>query len=805
MSVPSPCTRSRELGAVWTTEVLSCSIAAMETAHESVKTTPPAGADLSAASIPDAPRAPGEDGTAFTNALARIVLRVLLALVRVLYRTRVEGLENIPRTGGALLAPNHVALVDGLVLIAVLPRRVRFLVDEAWNQKLWLRPFYRALDVIPVSSTGGPRVVLRALREAGAHLDRGEIVCIFPEGQLTRTGQMQPFRRGMERIARGRSAPIVPIHLDGLEASLFAEVRKEPIRDVRWRIPLRIAVTIGAPMDSGTSAAAVRARVVDLGERAWRCRRRPLPHRAFATSARLQPLRFAVGDRVRGDLSRVRLFAAAIALARERRGAWRDDGVACTLLPCSAAAAVAQIAAALAGRACVPLNWTAGPAAMASAAKQVGARTVLTSRVFLEKARIELPPQLEPVFLEDVGARMSAVERALALALALFSPVRLVERMCGAARAPQHGDVLTILFSSGSTGEPKGVPLTHDNLASNVIGAREVLHAGHGDRLLWLLPPFHAFGTLSAWFGLVHGVGLCAEPSPIDVAAIGRTAEERKVTLLLATPTFLAMYAKRVAPEQFGALRLVMTGAERLPPRLADAFEERFGIRPIEGYGATECSPVVAASTLAVRRPGVYQPGSKRGSVGQPLPGIAVKTVDPDTGEPTEIGAPGMLLVRGASVFNGYLGRPDLSAEVLKGGWYTTGDIAIVDGDGFVRITDRLARFSKIGGEMVPHGRVEEALHLAAGVDVPTFVVTSLEDEKKGERLAVIHTFDVARIGEVLAGASAAGLPNLFLPRADAFVRVESLPLLGTGKLDIRKARELARAALTADAANGAS
>lgn len=742
----------------------------------------------------------GRDGNPFLTWAARVVLRVLLGLVRVVYRVRIEGLEHVPRTGGALLAPNHVALVDGLVLLAVLPRRIRFLVDEGWNKKPWLRPFYRALDVIPVSSTGGPRVVLRALREAGAHLERGELVCIFPEGQLTRTGQMQPFRRGIERIARGRNAPIVPIHLDGLEGSLFAETRKEPIRDVRWRIPLPIAVTIGAPLAPDAGKALIRAAVVALGERAWRARTRPLPHRAFVTSARLAPWRLAVSDAVRGDLSRIRLLAGAIALARERRTAWRAEGVACTLLPCSVAAAVTQLAAALAGSPSVPLNWTAGPAAVGSAARQAGAKSVLTSRAFLEKARIELPPGLEVVYLEDVAARISGTRRFAALALACAAPVRWIEAACGAPRAPRRGDVLTILFSSGSTGEPKGVPLTHDNLASNVIGAREVLHADHGDRLVWLLPPFHAFGSLSAWFGMVHGVGLLAQPSPLDADAIGRTAEAKRATLLLATPTFLSLYLKRVAPEQFGALRLVMTGAERLPERLAQAFEERFGLRPIEGYGTTECSPVIAASTLAVRRAGVYQPGSRRGSVGQPLPGIAVRAVDPDTGAPIPHGQPGMLLVRGANVFDGYLGRPDLTAEVLKDGWYTTGDVAVVDEDGFVRITDRLARFSKIGGEMVPHGRVEEALHAAAGVDAPTFVVTALADEKKGERLAVVHTADPARIAEILAKAAAAGLPNLFLPRADAFVKVDSLPVLGTGKTDLRRAREIAREALTVSA-----
>jgi len=754
--------------------------------------------DLEPAVEFDAASMPAEPGNTkrtsrAADLLARIVLRVLLAATRILYRVRVEGLENFPSAGGVLVAPNHVALVDGLVLLAVLPRPLRFLVDQAWNEKGWLAPFYRALNVIPVSSTGGPRVVLRALRDAGTHLASGESVCIFPEGQLTRTGQMQPFRRGVERIARGRGAPIVPLHLDGLEGSLFAGARKEAMRDVRWSIPFKVTVTIGKPMPDSASAAEIRSAVQELGESAWRARNRPVLHRAFVRSARLMPWRFAVGDAVRGDLSRIRVLAGAIALARQRRTAWASEGIACVLLPCSVAATVAQLAAALSARPCVPLNWTVGSAAMASAARQCGARSVLTSRAFLEKAQIELPPGLTPVFLEDVAPRIGALQRIGALLAAFVMPAPMLERWCGAARAVRREDVVTILFSSGSTGEPKGVPLTHDNVASNVIGAREVLHADDSDRLLWLLPPFHAFGTFSAWFGLVHGVGLLAQPSPLDVAAIGRTAEERRATLLLATPTFLALYLKRVAPEQFGSLRLVMTGAEKLSERLASAFEERFGLRPIEGYGATECAPVVAASTLPVRRRGIFQPGSRKGSVGQPLPGIAVRTIDPETGARVPHGSPGMLLVRGANVFAGYLGRPDLTAEVLKDGWYVTGDVAIVDTDGFVRITDRLARFSKIGGEMVPHGRIEQALQEAAGVDAPSFAVTAIADEKKGEKLAVLYTLEPARLLELIEKLAAAGLPNLFIPRADSFVKVDALPVLGTGKIDLRKVKELAQ------------
>ena len=230
---------------------------------------------------------------------------------------------------------------------------------------------------------------------------------------------------------------------------------------------------------------------------------------------------------------------------------------------------------------------------------------------------------------------------------------------------------------------------------------------------------------------------------------------------------------------------------------MAKAFEDQFGIRPFEGYGTTECAPVVAVNTRDFRAPGFYQPGSRQGTVGQPLPGVAVKVVDPDDlDRELETGEPGMLLVSGPNVMQGYLGRDDLTSEVIREGSYVTGDIAMVDDDGFVRITDRLSRFSKIGGEMVPHGRVEQALQEAAGIEYQGFAVTSVPDEKKGERLAVLHVVEPDDIPDLLKKVKESGLPNLFIPRAEAFIKVDALPMLGTGKLDLRALKEIANEAL---------
>jgi len=313
------------------------------------------------------------------------------------------------------------------------------------------------------------------------------------------------------------------------------------------------------------------------------------------------------------------------------------------------------------------------------------------------------------------------------------------------------------------------------------------------DRLLGILPFFHSFGYMATlWLAVNHGMGVVYHPSPLDAVPIGTLTKRYRVTFLVATPTFLQLYLRRCTPEQFGSLRAVLTGAEKLPERLALAFEDKFGIRPLEGYGVTEAAPVIAVNVPGFRAPGFNQSGARRGHVGHPLPGVVVRVVDPDTWEPRPIGTAGMLLVKGPNVMRGYLGRDDLTANATRDGWYITGDIGIIDEDGFIQITDRLSRFSKIGGEMVPHGRVEQALQEAAGADLQVFAVTGVPDERKGERLAVLHTVDEASLPAIVEKIATGGLPNLFVPRRDQFIKVDKLPVLGTGKLDLREVKRVA-------------
>lgn len=739
--------------------------------------------------------------------LQLLLLRAFLAIVtHTLYRVRVVGRERIPATGAVLLTPNHVSFVDALFLLRTVGRPIRFLVDASYFHHPFLHPFMEALGCLPVSAGGGPRQILRALRDAGEHLDRGEVVCIFPEGQLTRTGLLLPFRRGMARIVKGRDAVVLPVHLDRVWGSIFSREGGRYLFKRPKRIPYPITVAFGHPLPADTPVGDVRRAVQDLGVEAWMERK---PDRESLGRVALRALRrrgaeLAMADATRPFVSGTDALVGAIAIARALRRDWAGQERVGVLLPPSVGGALVNVAAAVAGRTVVNLNYTAGAGGMASAARQAGLTTVVTSRAFLERGKIEPPPGVRLIPLEDLRTKIGAVAKASAWVLARCAPKAWIERSCGMERRPGMDDVATVIFSSGSTGEPKGVLLSHFNIDSNVEALAQAFRVEPTDRFLGILPLFHSFGTLTLWFSIAQSVPVVFHPSPLDAPAIGDLVERHHVTLLLATPTFLQLYMRRCTPGQFGSVRVVITGAEKLQPALADAFEDAFGVRPLEGYGATECAPVIAVSVPDFRAPGFFQPGSRRGSVGQPLPGVSVRVVHPDTGERLAIGERGMLLVRGPNVMRGYLGRDDLTQSALRDGWYVTGDIAFVDDDGFLHITDRLARFSKIGGEMVPHGRVEEALHAALGDAAPpgvqVFAVTGVPDERKGERLAVVHTLTDAQVDAALARLPAQGLPNLYLPRRQDFVRTAALPVLGTGKLDLRAVKKLAQDALGAPA-----
>jgi acyl-[acyl-carrier-protein]-phospholipid O-acyltransferase/long-chain-fatty-acid--[acyl-carrier-protein] ligase len=586
---------------------------------------------------------------------------------------------------------------------------------------------------------------------------------------------------------KGVDAPIVPVHLDGVWGSIFSFERGRYV----WKLPRRalypITVSYGPPMPPTSTAVEVRQAVQELQTEAYKDHGKslkPLPY-AFVKTARRHPFRMAMADATK-SLRFATALSRAVFLARRLEREWEGQDMVGILLPPSLAGALVNVAALLCGKVPVNLNYTLSSEGIASCARQCSLQTVITSRAFLERVKIDVPGK--PIFLEEAAANPGMGEKLKALLAAWLLPQSMLVR-----RRVRPEDLATVIFSSGSTGDPKGVLLTHENVVCNIAQLGQCFGFDRKDRVLGILPFFHSFGfTGTLMPPLTSGLGVVFHPNPFDARTIGTLVMQYGVTFLLATPTFLQAYIRRCDPGQFGSLKLALVGAEKLQERTAQAFEDKFGIRPLEAYGCTECSPAVTVNTRDFRARGFRQVGGKRGKIGHALPGISIRIVDPDTLEPLPVGTPGLMLVRGPNVMKGYLGRPVETAKALRDGWYVTGDIATIDDDGFVEITDRLSRFSKIGGEMVPHIKVEEKLHELAESQEQVFVVTSGPDEKKGERLLVLHTLDEARLKNCLERLDQSGLPNLWLPRAQAFFKVDAIPYLGTGKLDLRKVRELA-------------
>jgi len=721
------------------------------------------------------------------------LLRLMLWFAtHTLYRMDISGAENVPARGGALLVPNHASMADAALVIASTDRPVRFLMFKDSYEHPIVKPFAKVLGVIPISAQQRPREMIHSLREATRALQEGQLVCIFPEGQMTRIGQMMPFRRGMERILKGLDVPVIPMHIDGIWGSIFSFSGGKFFWKWPRKIPYPVRVTFGKPLPATVTSTEARQTVLELGADAFARRKRqmkPIPE-SFIETARRHPLRFAMADMRTPKLKFFSALVKTIFLARRLRPAWKDQQTIGVLLPPSIGGAMVNLAAMLAGKISVNLNYTASNAVVGSCAEQSGLKTTITSRTFLEKIKVQPPGT--PIYLEDLAEKPRTGEKVFAFCAALFFSAGAIERVAGNKGRTKLDDVATIIFSSGSTGDPKGVLLSHYNIASNVEQLNQVFMLHKDDRILGILPFFHSFGfTGTLCLTSAAGIGVVYHPSPLDSRTIGALVSQYRVTMLLATPTFLQAYTRRCAPEDFGSLRFVMAGAEKLPARVSEAFEDHFGIRPLEGYGCTECSPVVAVNTMDFRAASFRQVGAKRGSIGHPLPGIVLRTVDPETQAVQPLNQPGLLLVRGPNVMQGYLNRPEKTAEVLQNGWYNTGDIATIDEDGFVRITDRLSRFSKIGGEMVPHIKIEDKLQEIAAAPEQIFVVTAVPDERKGERLIVLHTLEEEALKECLARFAEADLPALWKPRPDQFRRIEAMPYLGTGKLDLRRVKEL--------------
>src|SRR6266550_133375 len=712
-------------------------------------------------------------------------------LVRCFYRVTARGLENLP-AGGFLLVPNHISWVDALILQLACPRPIRYVIDHEYYHKPILHPILRAIGCIPISK----RQSHAAVRIAAEKLNEGEIVCVFPEGELERRGTLLRLQRGYEVIARHAKAQVVPVWLDQLWGSIFSFQGGKFFRKIPKRIRYPVTVAFGEPLEAkAADVATVREELLKLGEFCFS--RRPSLDRHLAEDCvrglKRRPFATAVVDGIdHTQLSRGKLLGAAAAFSRYLRKEFPDERIA-IVLPASKGSMVANLAVMLANEVPVDLNFTIGRAANESCCKRANLRVAISATPFIERVK-DFPWPEQILKLDELMPRLKP-QILFWWTMSILLPARLLLRLLQIPRKGGHAEA-TLLFTSGSTGEPKGVVMSHRNIVGNVSQFRQLLDAIKDDAILASLPFFHTFGsTVTLWYPLIEGVRIVTYPSPLEAAKNAALIERYKLTLLLATPTFLRGYLRKVEPDKLRNLRLVITGAEKLPLDLAKNFEERFKQRVFEGYGLTETSPVVSVNLPEPQptKPGEQvQPSSRLGSVGKMAPGIAAEIREPETDRKLSLHETGMLWLRGVNIFEGYLHDPERTADVLQNGWLKTGDLGRFDEDGFLYIEGRLSRFSKIGGEMVPHEAIERKIVDLLGLsgrDERPIAIMGVQDEAKGEALVLLSAVDID-LAQLRKKLNEAGVANLWIPKH--VQRVESIPVLASGKLDLKRCKELA-------------
>ncbi len=702
-------------------------------------------------------------------------------LARQHYSVKVVGAENIPTKGGALMVCNHVSYIDTIILSLASPRPIRFVGYDEFFETPVLGSVLRIFGAIPVSS----KKAKEAIVVAAQHVSEGELVCIFPEGQLTRTGCLMELKSGFELIARRAKAPVIVAHMDGLWGSIFSFEGGRYF--TKWPQGLkRKNIVSFAPALTAREATTARVReiILELSEAAFR--QRSLPSLSHALVGALSNRRVALTDQSteKKSFRGCELLAVSWELAAQWKRAIPEKRVG-LILPPGFAGTVANLGLILAGKIPVNLNPLLAEAAALSCLDRAGIKTVITAEAVTRKMT-RFPWPAHTLLVESALKSLSPGRlRRRVLAFLLFPKAILELRLPKAA----SDEEAILLFTSGSSGVPKGVALTHRNILGNAIQVQETSFLQKNDILLSSLPLFHSFGlTMGLLCPLLAGRTVSTAQSPLDSDKLAEAARADSPTILLATPTFLRSYIKRIPRDAFGTLRIAVTGAEQLPPATAAAFRERFGCEVLEGYGLTEASPV---ASLNLPHPALglgadtEQLGWRAGSVGRLLPGVALRFLDPETHQHMVGAKRGLLAIRGANIITGYVGHE--AADKFSQGWFITGDIVRMDDEGFLFIEGRLSRFAKIGGEMISHTAVEAVLSETFGAE-HRYCIVGRPSAEKGEELVLLTTAPLTReeIRERVAGK----LPNLALPKQ--VIPVEQLPVLGSGKLDLAECQRIA-------------
>lgn len=694
--------------------------------------------------------------------------QAIRALLRLLYRLEVAG--EPPRGGRGLVIANHQSFLDAPVLWSMLPRDALWLVHSQVMEQWVFRFLLKAADYIVIDVTRP-----LGLKDAIAALDSGRTVVVFPEGRVTVTGALMKIYDGPAFIAAKTEAPVTVAAIEGAaRARGFTRMKGDypvawlPKIRVTWFGPEVIRMPEGRSGRERRRAASEEMRRLLARSLCLAKRKRSL-WEAFLEAVRM----FGRGREMVEDVAGTRmtygrLLKGALALGR-LTSKFTEEGERVGVLMPNAAATLALVLGLMSQKR-VPamLNFTAGVEGMQSALRAAQVKTVITSRAFLERAKLEeTVARLEGarvVLLEDLRAQLTLADKLWLVLFGLRAPA-------AASRRAAPEEAAAVLFTSGSEGKPKGVVLSHWSILSDIEQALAVLDVSPADKIFSAMPVFHSFGLMAGFLlPVVSGIRVYLYPTPLHYAVIPELFYDRDATVMFATPTFLKHYAKRAHPYDFRRTRLLVAGAEKLTAEVEQTYMEKFGLRVYEGYGATECSPVISVNTPMRAR---------RGTVGEPLP-LMVTRLEPVEG--LEEG--GTLHVRGPNVMLGYLreSRPGVLEpphSAFGAGWYATGDLAVIE-DGFIRLLGRQKRFAKVAGEMISLELPERVAERASPKHLHAAVVRP--DPARGEMI-VLATEDAGLGREALQEAAREmGAPELALPRR--IVYIEKLPLLGTGKLD---------------------
>ena len=728
---------------------------------------------------------------------------LLLPILKTSYRLHIDGLHNLPSSGGVLLLGNHISWIDWLVVQVASPRAIKFVMAKSIYDQWYIHWFVDFFKVIPISRASGKD----AIKQIRTHLDKGEVVALFPEGRISYNGQLNEFRKGYEMAMKDSSHPIVPFYICGLWGSTFSRAKHLFKRMTKAGGKRSVVVSFGEPLPADTKAEYVKQAVKALSYKTWDkhiSEGRPLQY-SWLMRAKGNLFKRSIVDTMGADLSNAKVLGAVLLFAKVfKKYPQKNIGV---ILPASAIGSMVNMALLVVGKCPINLNYTSTSEMLNAVLEKAEIETVITSEQFMRKLHtkgfsISAIFKGDKVNVESINKGISGIQKAVAFFEAYCMPEWLIESLY--FKDVSIDDTATILFSSGSEGVPKGVELSHKNLLANIKQTSALLNFQYGDVVLNSLPIFHSFGlTIATLLPLCEGVTMVSAPDPTDAAAIGRLAGRFQPTIMFGTSTFFRLYIKssKLHPLMFGSMRMAVAGAEKLKPEIKRGFKEKFGVDIFEGYGTTETSPVISVNMPDALEMDSMQliVGNKAGSVGQALPGTIVKIVDPKSYEELPLGEDGLIIVGGPQVMKGYLGEPQKTKEVIiKIGdirYYKTGDKGHIDSDGFITIAGRYSRFAKIGGEMISLGSVEEQLEKLF-FQKGEFFVVSLEDEKKGEKIVALYEGDLSQ-KDIAAAVKKSDMQPLMQP--SLYFKVDTLPKLVSGKGDFVAAKELAQELLDAD------